>query len=327
MKIAIQGEQGSFSHLVALHWDSSPDQTIVSCKTFPEVIKSLKENYCDFAIIPIENSLTGRIGPTTNLLIEQDNLEVIAEEYLPVSHCLMSSNGNKNKDINSISKIYGHPEALTQCTKYLSNLDATLVSFYDGAAAIHHILEEQESALIASKHLANLADLQVLAEDIQDVAWNQTRFFVLRNKSSKPNKITSEIRYKTSIIFAANHTPGSLSKILNVFSSNDINLTRLESIPSRISKWQYIFLLDFEGNVQEKRVMVVLEMLVFLTQFLKVLGSYKSKSFLSAEGPKNNQEITINTQSNVRTINEYIRKQIYHSNNRIKSWITSWCYN
>lgn len=283
MKIAIQGETGSFSHLVASQWEAESRHEIVSCKSFSEVFNELKSSKCDLAIVPIENSLTGRIGPTTNLFIEENNLEVIAEEYLPVSHCLMSSNGIKNKDLSSITKIYGHPEALSQCSKYLSNLNATLVSFYDGAAAIHHILDEQQSALIASKHLANLADLQVLDEDIQDVAWNQTRFFVVRNKDSQPNKINNYVRYKTSIIFAANHTPGSLSKILNVFSSNELNLTRLESIPSRISKWQYIFLLDFEGNIQEKQVKVVLEMLEFLTQFLKVLGSYPSKSFLNDE--------------------------------------------
>lgn len=283
MKIAIQGETGSFSHLVASQWEAGFRHEIVSCTSFSEVFKELQSSTCDVAIVPIENSLTGRIGPTTNLFIEQDNLEVIAEEYLPVSHCLMSSSKAGLKNVSDIKKIYGHPEALSQCMNFLSTLDATLVSFYDGAAAREHIENDHTSVLIASKHMANLFNLNVIAEDIQDVAWNQTRFFVVRNKDSQPGKITSDLRYKTSIIFVANHTPGSLSKILNVFSSNELNLTRLESIPSKISKWQYIFLLDFEGNIHDKQVKVVLEMLVFLTRFLKVLGSYPSKSFLNEE--------------------------------------------
>ena len=274
MKIAIQGETGSFSHLVALQWNSESNHEIISCKSFSEVFKKLQSAACEVAIVPIENSLTGRIGPTTNLFIDENNVKVIAEEYLPVSHCLMSSH---NVGIKNLKKIYGHPEALTQCVKYLSTLDVTLVSFYDGAAAINHIIDEQNSALIASKHMAKFFNLYMIAEDIQDVSWNQTRFFVVAKENFRVHNV--KILYKTSIIFSTKHIPGALSKILQIFASNNINLTRLESIPSRKTQWEYNFLLDFEGSINEESIKKILAKLVDLTQFLKILGSYPSKSF------------------------------------------------
>lgn len=286
MKIAIQGGPGSFSHLVALQYSNKEEKEIISCKSFEEVIENVQSEYCDVAIIPIENSLTGRIGPTTNLLIEKEDLNVIAEEYLPVSHCLMNSSKVSTNQLQEIKNIYGHPEALSQCINYLSRLDATLISFYDGAASINHILTEKGSALIASKHMAKIFDLEVLVEDIQDVSWNETRFFVIEPISESIIKsLDPNIKYKTSIIFSTKHIPGALSKILNIFASESINLTRLESIPSRKTRWEYIFLLDFEGSVKDKIIQSILTEIVQLTNFLKILGSYESKSFQKLKSP------------------------------------------
>ncbi len=283
MKIAIQGETGSFSHLVALQWESHSHHEIVSCKSFSEVFKNLQTSSCDLAIVPIENSLTGRIGQTTNLFIEVSNLQVIAEEYLPVSHCLMTSNKAGIKNVHDIKKIYGHPEALSQCMNFLSILDAIIVSFYDGAAAREYIENDHSAALIASRHMAGLFNLQIITKDIQDLAWNQTRFFVVQRLMNNLSKIDSEIRYKTSIIFSGSHVPGSLSKILDIFASKGINLTRVESIPSRMTRWQYIFLLDFEGHADQEVITAALSEIRSLTRFLKVLGSYPSKSFHKEE--------------------------------------------
>lgn len=288
MKIAIQGDPGSFSHLVALQYSTKEEKEIISCKSFQEVIENVQSEYCDIAILPIENSLTGRIGPTTNLLIEKEDLTVIAEEYLPVSHCLMNSSKVNTNQLQEVKKIYGHPEALSQCINYLSKLDVTLISFYDGAASINHILTEKGSALIASKHMAKIFDLQVIVEDIQDVTWNETRFFILEMNSDGIQKfLDPNIKYKTSIIFSTKHIPGALAKILNIFASESINLTRLESIPSRKTRWEYIFLLDFEGSVRDKIIQSILSEIMHLTNYLKILGSYESKSFQKLKGPLN----------------------------------------
>lgn len=280
MKIAIQGDPGSFSHLVALQYSANEEKKIISCKSFQEVFQHVQTGICDRAILPIENSLTGRIGPSTNLLIDEKELKVIGEEYLPVSHCLMRSKKENANQIQSVKKVYGHPEALSQCINYLSKLDASLISFYDGAAALKHIINEEESALIASKHMAQIFNLEVLIEDIQDVSWNETRFFILEKKSSTSQEpFEQNLKYKTSVIFSTKHIPGALSKILNIFASESINLTRLESIPSRKTRWEYLFLLDFEGHVSDNRVQSILSEITSLTNFLNILGSYESKSF------------------------------------------------
>ena len=131
--------------------------------------------------------------------------------------------------------------------------------------------------------MADLCNLQIIAEDIQDVAWNQTRFFVVQRSINNSRAMDLDSKYKTSIIFSSSHVPGSLSKILHIFASKDINLTRLESIPSRETRWQYIFLLDFEGHLEQELIKSALSELNSLTKFLKVLGSYPSKSFLNEE--------------------------------------------
>ena len=296
MKIAIQGDPGSFSHLVALQYSVKEEKEIISCKSFQEVIQQVYSGDCDIAILPIENSLTGRIGPTTNLLIEEKELKVIAEEYLPVSHCLMSARKEKNSTLQSVRKIYGHPEALSQCLNYLSNVEATLISYYDGAAAVSHILTEDGSALIASKHMSQLFDLQVMVEDIQDVSWNETRFFILEKSSSNSlEPIRQDVNYKTSLILSTKHIPGALAKILNAFALESINLTRLESIPSRKTRWESIFLLDFEGTISDNKTQLIISEVAKLTNFLHVLGSYESKSF-----HRDNQKLKITSEAIIK---------------------------
>jgi len=277
LKIAIQGEIGSFSYVMStkLFGESI---IIDSCNSFKDLFEKLKLNGSKTilkGVIPIENALTGRIGETVKFLIEEDNINVTAESFLEINHCLLA---NKNTEINDLLEIYGHPEAISQCKLFLSKLNAKIISYTDGAAAIKHIKNDNTTALIASQVMKELFNLKVLKENIQDVAWNQTRFLVIEY-NSKINPYKEDILYKTSIILSTNHIPGALYKVLGIFAKNNINLTKLESIPSRKSLWEFNFIIDFEGHIHLPIIKDTLDGLKNYTNFIRVLGSYPLKQY------------------------------------------------
>jgi len=270
--VALQGEIGSFSEMAALQYFGSSAE-ILSCNSFDQVASMIKEGKADYAILPIENSQTGGINNVHDLLLSED-LFAIGEVILKIEHCLISHHNTK---LETIEKIYSHPQALAQCEQYLMKNfpDCQIIPVYDTAGSIKKIKESKEltAAGIASQRAASYYQMNIIEKGIEDNPYNFTRFLVFF-----PKALRDESNNKTSIIFAVVSIPGAIYKCLKEFAIRNINLTRLESRPSRMRPWEYIFYLDFENGLQESIVQEALQSLKSCTTFIKIIGTYKSHS-------------------------------------------------
>ena len=273
-RIGFQGEHGAFSEAAILSHFRGPVETIPN-KTIRETFNSIEAGSANFAVVPVENSIEGSVYETYDMLLTS-SVKVIGEIVLRVVHCLIGLPGSKIADIKTV---FSHPQALAQCRSFIASLPIEPIVTYDTAGSVKMIKEKglKEAAAIASDKAAQLYGMNVLAKGIEDYGRNYTRFFVISKNEAKRTKDS-----KTSLIFSVPHTPGSLYKTLEVFARNGINLTKIESRPTRQRPWEYYFFLDFEGHRQDKKCAPVLSELATKTVFLKVLGSYpKSKTELS----------------------------------------------
>lgn len=292
--VAFQGERGAFSEQAAR-------ATFKNCvplafRTFTEAFAAVENGDADVALLPVENSTEGPVGEVHDLLA-QKNLAAIGEALLRVKHCLVAMPGT---ELNWITEVYSHPQALGQCSGFLKKElpHARTVPFYDTAGAARMIAaqEMEGAAAIASEGSAVAYGLEILRKGIEDSESNTTRFLALRKGTGKtqmemgtalkttdgkeaPQK--TEDRLKTSIIFSASHTPSSLSHALEPFAKRSLNLTRIESRPSRRTPWEYVFFLDFEGTSQEGAGREAIEEMKRICRWLNVLGTYpKSRTVI-----------------------------------------------
>jgi chorismate mutase/prephenate dehydratase len=203
-------------------------------------------------------------------------LNICGEVMLTVIHCLIAKEECSPEDLK---QIYAHPEALMQCKRFLSKLNAELISWYDGAAAARIVKRKKHSGLIAGEKVAEIYGLKILLKGIQDSKNNITRFFIISKNPSKPTGDD-----KTSVVFSTRHKPGALYHALESFAKENINLTRLESMPSKEKPWEYLFLMDFEGHRDDSRVKKALEELKKHVTQVKILGSYPRDKNIFIEG-------------------------------------------
>ena len=268
LKVAIQGEEGSFSQEAGIkYWGNSV--VFIPKRTSDEVIGAVEQGEADYGLLPIENSLIGSISTTYDTLLESQ-LQITGEVITPISHCLLALH---KLPVNEIERIYSHPAALSQCSSFLENLkDCEIIPIYDTAGSAMKISKERgkKSAAIASRLAAKLYSLEILAERLEDYPNNQTRFIII----AKTEEGSSGKASKTSIVFTTLHQPGALFEVLKVFNEYGINLTKLESRPHKIETWRYYFYLDFTGHKNDSAVKEALEELREQTNFLKILGSY-----------------------------------------------------
>ena len=271
-KVAFQGERGAFSEIAAIKFFGSSIEPVL-CKTFEEIFKKISCKEADYGLLPIENSQTGGINEAHDLLLQQE-LFAVGEVKLKVEHCLITKD---EINFKLIKKVYSHPQALAQCEGFLSkNLPhCQIIPVYDTAGSVKMIsnLTKNNIAAIASNWAAELYGLKIMRKGIQDNKHNYTRFLVLSSEISPDPKSN-----KTSIIFAVVSKPGALYKCLKEFALRDLNLTRLESRPSKQKPWEYIFYTDFEKGLFEQSSREVLEELKKHTTFVKVIGTYYSKT-------------------------------------------------
>jgi len=269
-KVAIQGEEGSFSHEAGIkYWGNSV--IFIPKKTPDEVVESVETEEADYGLLPIENSLIGSISTTYDTLLES-RLQITGEVITPISHCLLAP---QKVPESEIERIYSHPAALSQCSSFLENLqNCEIIPIYDTAGSAMKISKDKDvkSAAIASKLAAKLYNLEILVERLEDYPNNQTRFIIISKYEEGPSQKAS----KTSIVFTTLHQPGALFEVLKVFSDYGINLTKLESRPHKVETWRYYFYLDFDGHKNDSSITEALEELRERTNFLKVLGSYPS---------------------------------------------------
>lgn len=269
--VAFQGERGAYSES-AVYSFFGPSAEPKPCKTFREVFREVEAREADYGVVPIENSIEGSVNQVYDLFLEYD-LKVCGEIILKIEHCLIANPGST---LDSIKVIYSHPQALAQCRNFLENLGCEMISTYDTAGSVKMIKEKRllDAGAIASERSAQIYKMKILAKGISDNPNNYTRFFILHERDSPR---TGED--KTSIIFSTKHIPGALYQALEEFAARKINLTKIESRPTKQRPWEYNFYLDFEGHRSEPRCIEALEGLKKKTTFLRILGSYpKAKS-------------------------------------------------
>lgn len=263
--VGFLGPEGTFSHQMALEVFSAAAE-LKPLKTIDEVFTEVAKGNIDNGIVPIENSINGSIVHTLDMLLK-NIASIQAEATLDINLCLFS-----NVDPTKINKIFSHSQPIGQCLEWLQKNypKADYIETSSTTAAIQKAIEEPNSAAIASKLSSEHYAIKLINENIQDLAINQTRFLVI---GEPINQVKGD--YKTSISVTLKDRPGALFELLQAFQSENINLTRIESRPSRVEAWCYNFLIDFEGNIQDKKVIKVMEKLNSFVFSVNVLGSYR----------------------------------------------------
>jgi prephenate dehydratase len=267
--VAIQGERGAFSEEAAAKL-LGPRIRLLPCEDFATAFARVARGKAQSALLPIENTLAGSIHEVYDLLLER-RLHISGEVKLPIVHNLIAF---KETTRRNVREVYSHPVALAQCSKFFAaHPKIRKISFYDTAGSVKMLAERRTSgaAAIASRAAARFYGARVLRSHLEDHKENYTRFVLLTKNPKPPPKAD-----KVSIVFTTPNLPGALFRCLSPFALRDINLAKLESRPWRGRPWEYLFYLDFSGHVREERVRRALAHLGEMTDFLRVLGCYKS---------------------------------------------------
>ncbi len=266
--IAFQGIPGAHSDLACrnLH----PYMDTLPCRSFEDVFRAVEEGKAELGLIPIENTHAGRVAEIHNLL-PNSNLFIIGEYFHQVAHHLM---GPKGATLDDVKEVHSHPQALMQCREHLKELNVETVPFSDTAAAAKQVGEwgDSSKAALASDLTAELYDLELLKENMQDSDNNRTLFVTIAPEPLDP-EINGEM-ILTSLIFTTRNIPAGLYKALGGFATNSVNLIKLESYMSDPDAGVAQFFVSFEGHPEEKRVQLAMEELGFFSQKVKVLGVY-----------------------------------------------------
>jgi len=272
-RIALQGEQGCFSHLASL--EIFPNAEIKFCSTFEETFQLAKENPKYNIVIPIENSLAGRVADI-HYLIPKYKLQVHAEHFHKINHNLLGIKGSKIKDIETVRS---HSQAIGQCQKIISDNNLKPIISADTAGSARFIFEKKDKseAAIASALAAKIYNLEILKSNIEDESGNVTRFFIMGKESNHPE--LKDKKYITSCIFKLKSIPAALYKALGGFATNGVNLCKLESFSVKNTFDQVNFYIDIEGHIEDPSLQKALEELGFHTQKLDILGVYEAHQF------------------------------------------------
>ena len=273
MRIAIQGIKGSFHHIVANKYFGN-DIDLVECMSFTEIPLLLENDEVDSAVMAIENSIAGAILPNY-ALIDEYNLSIEGEYFTNIHHHLMALDGQEMEDIK---EVWSHPMALLQCRKFFRERpEIKLIEEKDTAEVARRIQKENIKGVgaIASKVAADMYGLKVVADDIQTIKNNSTRFFILKKNNDSPYHPSKlgEIKDKASLKFVTKHDAGSLAEILDIFGKHDLNLTKIQSLPIIEKPWNYAFFIDLviDDFVLYKNALHLISKKV---THLKILGEY-----------------------------------------------------
>jgi chorismate mutase/prephenate dehydratase len=268
LKVAYLGPEGTFTNLAALrHFGSSANYVPVD--SIKGVFDAAESGKVSYGVVPIENSNEGVVSYTLDMFMDYD-LKIAAEVMLEVSHNLLSKSGDRTK----VKKIYSHPQATAQCRLWLeANMPAAaILESTSTARAAELTAKDEDAAAIASELAARLYDLKFIERHIEDKRNNYTRFLVIAK--DYPSKTG---RDKTSILFSVRDEPGSLYDVLLPFKKAKINLTKIESRPSKRRAWEYIFFMDMEGHIEDKKLRKAVEEIKDKSLYLKHLGSYPAE--------------------------------------------------
>ena len=265
LKVACLGPLATFTHLAALrHFGSSA--SFLPVESIKSVFEAVESGKAEFGVVPIENSNEGVISYTLDMFMDYD-LKVAAEVMLEITHNLLSKSGNKTK----IEKVYSFSPATVQCRRWLeSNLSGIpIIEATSTAKAAELASQDDKAAAIASELAAKVYDLHFVEKNIGDSKHNFTRFLVISKEYTQKTG-----RDKTSIMFSIKDKPGALHDILSPFKKSKINLTKIESRPSKRKAWEYIFFVDMEGHIDDRKVRKAIDSIKDNCLYVKILGSY-----------------------------------------------------
>ena len=273
IKVAFQGEKGAYSHLVCQ--EIYPNVDALACSTFEEAFQLAKDNSEYKIVIPIENSLAGRVADI-HYLIPKYKLQIHAEHFQKVTHYLLGIKGSKMKDIQTVRS---HSQAIGQCNKIILDNKLKPIISADTAGSAKFVAEKKDKSesAIASKLAAKIYDLEIIKSSVEDESGNVTRFFVMGNDPKHPE--FKDKKYITSCIFKLKSIPAALYKALGGFATNGVNLCKLESFSVKNTFDQVNFYIDIEGHIEDPSLRKALEELGFHTQKLDVLGVYEAHQF------------------------------------------------
>ena len=272
-KIAFQGELGAYSHLACI--EAAPDHNPVACRTFESAMEQVNASECHLAMIPIENSVAGRVADIHYLLGGYD-LKIYSEHFQEINHQLMVKPG---ASLDTIKNVRSHSMAIGQCHSAIKKYNLDVIIMADTAGSAKFISEQgtMEDSAIASTLAADTYGLDIVDTNIQDMKNNTTRFLIMSKELQQERN--ENLSYLTSCIFEVKSVPSALYKALGGFATNGVNLTKLESfiVDGDFNKAQ--FYIDLDGHAEDQSVKGALEELSFYTEKLKVLGVYPKHSY------------------------------------------------
>jgi len=274
MKIGIQGELGAYSHIAVENLYKNAD--IKTCSTFEDTFKLAYNDQSYKIVIPIENSLAGRVADI-HYLLPKYKLQIHGEYFLPVEHNLL---GKQDALIQDIKYVRSHAQAISQCQKIINEKNFKSIISVDTAGSAKDLAKGKDKSIaaIASELSAKMYNLKILKKNIEDDKGNVTRFLIMGKNIEQPEYDKNK-KYLTSCIFRVKSEPSALYKCLGGFATNQVNLTKLESFSVKNTFEQANFYLDIEGHLEEPKVKKALEELGFHTETLDILGVYESSAF------------------------------------------------
>jgi chorismate mutase/prephenate dehydratase len=276
LRVAFQGAEGAYSHLAGRKFfsDRAEEPIFVGYRTFGQAVEAVEGGECEYAILPIENSVAGSVSETYAELATA-KLHIVGEEVLPIEHCLL---GLTKVPLARIKRVFSHPQALLQCSDFLEGLPGCVAeSYIDTAESVRRVKElgQEENVAIAGVEAAEIHGLTVVRRDIANQRTNQTRFVVVHRK---PLRFDARIPCRTSLLLVTDHTEGALFRCLAELADAHINMTKLESRSLPNTPWEYQFYLDLEGNVDDPKVAAALDGMRRHARYLRTLGCYPRKT-------------------------------------------------
>ncbi len=272
--IAYQGHEGAYSHLSCRK--VFPNMTALPCSSFVDAMHKVENGEAKLAMIPLDNSTAGRVEEIYRQM-PKTRLHIVGEHFEPVNHCLL---GIRGSSLSQLRTVGSHPQALAQCDERIKGLKLTPIATLDTAGAALEVSQRQDPshAAIASSLAAELYDLDILQDNIQDIDGNTTRFLIL-SKTRKTPVYRPGTRFITSMMFRVRNIPAGLYKALGGFATNNINLLKLESYMAGGTLKESQFHLDAAGHPDQRSMQLALQELDFFAENVRVLGTYQAHPF------------------------------------------------
>jgi len=268
LRVGYLGPKATFTHQAALH-HFGISAKYISLPTIKDVFEEVERENVDYGVVPVENTIEGIVNHTLDMFLKTENVKIVGEIVIPISQYLLSL----ASDLSQIKKVYSHPHALAQTRQWLDKHlpHAQRIEVESTAKAAEMALEDESAAAVASEAAARVYNLNILAKNIQENLNNYTRFLIIGKRELKKTG-----KDKTTLLFAVKDEVGALYKALEPFYKNRVNLTKIESRPSREKSWDYVFFVDLEGHKDDPPVKKAIEELKEKAKLVRILGSYPS---------------------------------------------------